>query len=351
MDFRIARLSRDLEPALKEKIGQKTKPIGALGVLESLALQMGLIQNTLTPRLHNPVIVVFAADHGITDENISPYPRAVTAQMVRNFLSGGAAINVLARQTGIALKIVDAGVDDDFFHVDALIDAKVARGTRNFVLEPAMTASECEQAIAKGAGIAEEIARSESTVIGFGDMGIGNTSSAAILMSFLCNAPLEHCVGSGSGLDAPGLKHKVAVLEQAVRRVRLPDRAAVHLGPLELLQEFGGFEIAMICGAMLQAAAHRLIVLVDGFIATAALLVATRLNEHVLDYCVFSHRSEERGHRSMLEYLGAEPLLDLRLRLGEGTGAALAYPIVAAAVAFMNDMASFADAGVSGKKA
>jgi len=341
--FTIARPSRELRDLLQAKIDQKTKPLGALGELEQLALRVGLVQQSLSPRLHRPVIAVFAGDHGIAAEGVSAYPAEVTPQMVMNFLAGGAAINVFARQNGIELVVVDAGVNYVFQPHPGLIPAKVAMGTRNFLREPAMSAEQCGQAIGRGAEIASQAALAGTNVIGFGEMGIANTSSAAILASIASGAPLAACVGRGTGLDDAGLKHKLGVLQRAM------DRHGAAREPLAALAAFGGFEIAMMAGAMLRAAELQMLILVDGFIATAALATAARLHPALLEYCVFTHRSSEHGHRLLLQHLNAKPLLDLGMRLGEGTGAAVAYPLVAVAVAFLNDMASFESAGVTEK--
>lgn len=333
-----------LAGALQHKIDQKTKPKGALGRLESLAMQLGLIQQTTQPALNNPAMLVFAGDHGITEEGVSPYPQAVTAQMVLNFLNGGAAINVFARQHEFAFKVVDSGVNHLFTPHPQLIDAKLGMGTANFLYFPAMTAEQSQQALAQGAALARGQIAQGSTVLGLGEMGIGNTSSASCLMSVLGHFSLHQCVGRGTGLDDEGLQHKLAVLTTALstHRIDVDD-------PMQVLATYGGFEIAMMTGAMLAAAEARCLLLIDGFIATSALLVASKLHAEVLDYCVFSHCSGEHGHRALLDTLHAQPLLDLGLRLGEGTGAALVYPLLQSAVAFLNDMASFASAGVDEK--
>lgn len=331
-----------LAQALHDKINNKTKPLGALGQLEALALQVGLIQNTLTPALTLPVMLVFAGDHGIVESGVSPYPQAVTQQMVLNFLAGGAGINVFARQQGMAVRVIDAGVNHQFAAYPDLIDAKVAMGTRNFLQEPAMSLAQCEQALARGARLAQHEIVLGSNVLGFGEMGIGNTSSAAAIMAVLCGLPVASCVGRGTGLDDAGLQRKTAILEQALQFHALDASDA-----LQVLATLGGFEIAMMAGAMLGAAEKRAVLLIDGFIATAALLVAARLQPAILHYCVFAHCSDESGHRRLLQQLGAQPLLDLGLRLGEGTGAALAYPLVQAAVNFLANMASFESANVS----
>ena len=340
--FTISPLDKRLKPALQHKINQKTKPLGALGKLETLALQIGLIQQTLTPQLNRPTLLVFAGDHGIAQSNVSPYPQSVTAQMVLNFLQGGAAINVFASQMQMDLRIIDAGVNHIFAPHTALINAKIAMGTANFLHQPAMTLSQCEQALTKGAALAKQEIDAGSNILGFGEMGIGNTSSASCLMSILCGIPIEQCMGRGTGLDDAGLAHKTSVLKQAISHHGLSG-----LDAMQALATFGGFEIAMMAGAMLIAAEHKSTLLIDGFIASAALLVAYKIQPNIVDYCVFAHCSNEQAHQQLLTYLQVKPLLDLDLRLGEGTGAALAYPLVQAAVNFLNSMASFESAGVS----
>ncbi|OIQ86837.1 nicotinate-nucleotide--dimethylbenzimidazole phosphoribosyltransferase [mine drainage metagenome] len=330
--------------ALCAKVDGKTKPRGALGQLETLALKVGLIQQTLEPQLTRPVILVFAGDHGIVADGVSAFPQEVTYQMVLNFLRGGAAINVFSRQNGILLRVVDAGVKGEFPVQDGLINAKVGSGTASFLRGPAMTHEQCTAAIGRGRELAAAEMDAGSNVLGFGEMGIGNTTSAAALMSVLCDLPPAECVGRGTGLDDAGLQRKQVVVEQAL---------AYHgrhvADPLSALMTFGGFEIAMMTGAMLEAAERRALLLIDGFIATTALLVAARLQPTILEYCVFAHRSGEAGHARLLAEFDAQPLLDLGMRLGEGTGAAMAYPIVQAAVNFLNEMASFESAGVSAR--
>jgi len=340
--FNVAGVDRSLVDALQSKIDNKTKPLGALGRLERVALQVGLVQNTLTPRLNKPVMLVFAGDHGIVAAGVSPYPQAVTQQMVLNFLAGGAGINVFADQSKMAIRVIDAGVNHVFAPHPALIDAKIGMGTQNFLEAPAMTTAECEQALARGATLAYAEIAAGSNVLGFGEMGIGNTSSAAALMCVLCGLAPVQCVGRGTGLDDAGLQRKVAIIEQALRHHTLDGQ-----DPIQALATFGGFEIAMMTGAILGAAEHGTVLLIDGFIATSALLVASRIAPAVLDYCIFAHRSDESGHALLLQQLDAEPLMDMGLRLGEGTGAALAYPLVQAAANFLNDMASFESAHVS----
>jgi nicotinate-nucleotide--dimethylbenzimidazole phosphoribosyltransferase len=326
---------------LRHAIDTKTKPLGSLGMLEDVALRVGLIQQTLRPVVRRPVIIVFAGDHGIAAQGVSPFPQAVTTQMVMNFLAGGAAINALSRAGHIELEVVDAGIVTPLVQASGLVNCSVGPGTRDFSVQPAMDAGQLAQAMAAGAQRIAYHATMGTNTIGFGEMGIANTSAAACLMSRLCDLPIESCVGRGTGLDDAGLARKQAVLGAALAR------HPVSADPLTTLATFGGFEIAMMTGAYLAAAQARMTIVVDGFIATAALLAAHALAPQVLDYCVFAHASGEAGHRLMLERLGARPLLGLGLRLGEGTGSALAIPLVRAAAAFLSEMASFESAGVS----
>ncbi|TDQ80351.1 nicotinate-nucleotide--dimethylbenzimidazole phosphoribosyltransferase [Paraburkholderia silvatlantica] len=336
-------LDLSLRDELQRLIDMKTKPPGSLGRLETLARQLGMIQGTTHPGVVRPVMIVFAGDHGIAAEGVSPYPQAVTAQMVANFVAGGAAINVFSGVAGLTLEVVNAGVATPLPSSPTLVDLPIARGTRNFARERAMTRDEALAALAAGAQRVRHHAALGTNVIGFGEMGIANTSSAACLMSRLCGVPIDECVGRGTGLDNAGLAKKRNVLAAAL---------AHHTDarePLDVLAAFGGFEIAMMAGAYLEAASSRMAILVDGFIATSALLVADALAPNVRDYCVFAHASNEAGHRRMLDHFGARELLALDLRLGEGTGAALAVPLLRAAVAFLNDMASFESAGVDNR--
>ncbi|MQY52553.1 nicotinate-nucleotide--dimethylbenzimidazole phosphoribosyltransferase [Rhodocyclus tenuis] len=348
MPFTVSSIDDSLVAALQHKIDRKTKPLGALGLLEKLALQVGRIQKTLSPELGEAQMLVFAADHGAAKAGVSPFPQDVTWQMVENYLAGGAAINVFARQNKIRLHVIDAGVAHDFGERDTLINAKISpTGTRNYLDEPAMSAAERDAALQKGREIAHRVADSGARVFAFGEMGIGNTAAAALITSQLTGTPLIDCIGRGAGLDDRGLEHKRALLQRAATRAALPADAAA----LDVLAEFGGFEIAMIAGAMIGAAQRGGLLLIDGFIVTAALLVAERIAPAVRDYCVFCHHSAEPGARAQLKALAAEPLIDLGLRLGEGTGAALAWPLVQSAAAFLNEMASFESAGISEKEA
>jgi nicotinate-nucleotide--dimethylbenzimidazole phosphoribosyltransferase len=344
--FNIVAPDQGLAAALQHKIDQKTKPLGALGQLEAVAKKIGLIQQSLTPQLKQPQMLVFAGDHGAAKAGVSAFPQEVTWQMVENFLAGGAAINVFSRQNGLALSVVDAGVAHDFGRRPGLIDAKIAPGTANYIEQSAMTVAQCALAISSGAEIVRGLAAAGCNVVGFGEMGIGNTAAASLITHCLTDTSLAECVGRGTGLDDAGLVRKHSLLEQAVQRYRANGGSDE---PLAVLAEFGGFEIAMMAGAMLAAAEAGMVILVDGFIVTSAALTAAKLYPALADYCVFCHRSAEPGHQAQLRALEAEPLLDLGLRLGEGTGAALAYPLVQAALSFLNEMASFESAGVAEK--
>ena len=341
--YLIPPVSSKIEVDLKRKIDGKTKPLGSLGRLETLALQCGKIQNSLNPELVNPTILVFAGDHGITEEGVSPYPQEVTAQMVINFLNGGAAINVFCRQNNISLHVVDAGVKTDFPEGTELINANIGRGTKNFCKEAAMSLEECERAIENGAELSRTVPVSTCNVIGFGEMGIGNTSSAAALTQRFTGLPVEDCVGKGTGVDDSGLEHKQNTIRQALKK------HAEIKEPQAVLSTFGGFEIAMMVGAILESAVLKRIILIDGFIASAAFLAASRIVPEIKQYAVFTHKSDEQGHAEILKYLQVEPLISLGMRLGEGTGAAVAFPILLSAVSFLNQMASFESAGVSGR--
>lgn len=349
-----------LRGRLQQLIDNKTKPLGALGRLEEIALQAGLIQQTLAPEIKRPHIVVFAADHGIAATGlVNPYPQAVTAQMVLNFLAGGAAINVFCRQHQLGLSVVDAGVNFDFDAVTGggsggasreserpkLISHKIGYGTGNYLEGSAMTTDEPGKALEAGRSVVRDLAGQGCNCIGFGEMGIGNTSSASLIMSYITGIPVEECSGRGTGASDEQLEKKKEVLRQTFR-LHLPAIAA-NPDAMTILEHVGGFEIAMMTGAFLQAAEERMIILVDGFIATSALMLARLIEGSVQNFCLFSHTSGESGHARMLEYLGAKPLLDLGMRLGEGTGAAMAYPLVQSALAFVREMASFDTAGVS----
>ena len=328
----------ELAKRLQHVIDHKTKPLGSLGRLEALAMQLGLILNTDQPRLQQPQMVVFAGDHGLAARGVSAYPSDVTWQMVENFLAGGAAVSVLARQHGLALTVVDAGVAKDIAPRAGLQIRKIAYGTADASQGPAMSADQCLSAMAAGADLIKGL---PGNAVLFGEMGIGNTSSAALLMARLTGLPLDQCVGRGTGLDDAGVQRKLAVLQQALQA------NANAAQPLDALAALGGFEIAMMCGAMLEAAAQKRVVVVDGFISSSAVLVAHAMQPDMLSCCVFAHQSDESGHARMLNHLGVQPLLHLGLRLGEGSGAALAWPLLESACAILRDMASFESAGVS----
>ncbi|MCS7101720.1 MAG: nicotinate-nucleotide--dimethylbenzimidazole phosphoribosyltransferase [Burkholderiaceae bacterium] len=327
-----------LAERVRRALQQKTKPPGSLGRIESLALQIALALGSETPRLTQPQLVVFAADHGVTAHGVSPYPRAVTAQMVRNMLQGGAAVSVLARQHGLALTVVDCGVDADFAPHPQLRSAKVCRGSADFTQGPALTDAQLQAALAHGSALIEAL---PGNALLLGEMGIGNTTAAAALMAKLTGLPPAQCVGRGTGLDDAGLARKRAVVEQALARHGQAQT------PLAILAALGGAEIAVMTGAVLAAARARRVIVVDGFITTAAVAVAAAIEPAVLPQCVFSHVGAEHGHRAWLQRLGAQPLLDLALRLGEGSGAALAWPLLESACRLLAEMATFESAGVS----
>jgi len=337
--------------ALQSKIDNKTKPPGSLGRLEEIALQIGGIQETITPTISHPHILVFAADHGIAITGlVNPYPQAVTAQMVLNFIRGGAAINVFCRQHQIQLRVIDAGVNADFenIHSKDFIHAKISLGTKNYLEEPAMRYDEVNDAIQKGKEIVASVCSSGCNCIGFGEMGIGNTSSAALIMSAITRIPIERCAGKGTGVNEEQLRIKIETLQKVFDKYISKNNSSVS--PADVLRIFGGFEIAMMVGAYQEAAKQKMVIVVDGFISTSALLIAEALNPGTINYCIFAHTSGERGHQAMLQYLRAKPLLNLEMRLGEGTGAALAIPIIQSAVHFVEEMASFESAGVSNKQ-
>jgi len=330
----------ELAARLQHKLDRKTKPTGSLGRLESLALQIGLALRDEAPRLREPQMLVFAGDHGLAARGVSAYPQDVTWQMVENFLAGGAAVSVLARQHGLALTVVDAGVRHDFAPRAGLVVCKIAPGTADALEGPAMSDAQCLAALRAGREIVQGL---PGNVLLVGEMGIGNSSSASLLLARLAGLPIEHCTGRGTGLDDAGLARKTMVLRQVLERHAVRE-------PLAVLAAFGGFEVAMMVGAVLQAAHERRVVVVDGFIAGAALLVAHALAPEVLGYCVFAHRSGEPGHALLLDHLGVAPLLDLGLRLGEGSGAALAWPLLESACRVLGEMASFESAGVSDRE-
>lgn len=339
--FHIEKPDENLRPSIIDKINNLTKPKGSLGRLEEMALQIALIQQTLTPALHKPQNIIFAADHGIVDEGVSLSPKEVTWQQLSNFLHGGAGVNFLCRQHGFELKIVDAGVDYDLPYEKGIIDMKVRRGTRNYLYEAAMTQEEMELCIERGAEVVRRCHEEGSNVLSFGEMGIGNTSSSSLWMTYFTGIPLEQCVGAGSGLNQQGIRHKYEVLKRSMENYNGDGSAT------DIIRYFGGLEMVMAVGAMLQAAELKMLILVDGFIMTNCMLAAMQLCPAVKDYAIFGHCGDESGHKLILEYIQAKPLINLGLRLGEGTGAICAYPLVDSAVRMINEMDNFAHASIT----
>lgn len=342
-DFDISPIDRSLQPAIQEKIDNLNKPKGSLGRLEELAMQICLIQQTLEPSLAHPCHLLLGGDHGIEREGVSVSPREVTWQQMVNFTRGGGGVNMFCRQHGFKLRIVDVGVDYDLSHIDGIIDRKIGSGTKNFLYEPAMTEEEFDKAIEVGAGLVDDCIAEGCKVLSIGEMGIGNTSPSSIWMHLFGNIPLEKCIGAGAGLDTPGIRHKYEVLSKAVERFTSQgDRNAC-----EVLRYFGGFEMITAIGAMLHAAEQHLVILIDGFIMTACALAAIRLYPASQDYMIFTHCGDESGHKMMLDIVDAKPLLHLGLRLGEGTGALCAFPIVDSAVRMVNEMNNFQNAKIT----
>lgn len=333
--FTIEKPNDEIRPYLQDKIDNLTKPKGSLGVLEDLAMQIGWVQQTLSPQLNKPMHIVFAGDHGIAAEGVSPSPQEVTYQMVANFWAGGAGINFLARQHGIDLKVVDAGVNYDFKPGDPIIDKKIRKSTRNYLHEAAMTHEEMALALERGAQCTEACFEEGCNVIGFGEMGITNTSSSSLWMNCLTGIPLDKCIGAGCDFTGSIIHHKFNVLSQSIKNY-------TGDGSVEdIMRYFGGYEMVMAVGAMLKAAELKMLILVDGFIMTNCVLAASKLYPEVLHYCIFGHQGDEAGHKLLLDYLKASPILNLGFRLGEGTGALCAYPIIESAARMINEMHSF----------
>ena len=343
-EFKIERPDESLRPAIQDKIDNLNKPKGSLGALEELAMQVCLIQQTLTPSLAHPCHLLLGGDHGIEREGVSVSPREVTWQQIINFTRGGGGVNMFCRQHGFKLRIVDVGVDYDLSAVPDIIHRKIARGTRNFLYEPAMTEEEFDKAIEEGASLVDNCITDGCRVLCIGEMGIGNTSPSSIWMSLFCHIPLDECIGAGAGLDTPGIRHKREVLGQAVAQFSIFNS---QFSIIESLRYFGGFEMIAAIGAMLRAAEQHLIILIDGFIMTACALAACRLYPAAQRYMVFGHCGDESGHRRMLDAMGAKPLLSLGLRLGEGTGALCAFPILDSAVRMINEMNNFENGNIT----
>ena len=343
--FDIQPLDKSMQGAIQEKIDNLNKPKGSLGRLEELAMQVCLVQQTLEPSLAHPCHLLLGGDHGIEREGVSVSPREVTWQQMINFTRGGGGVNMFCRQHGFKLRIVDVGVDYDFSDVPGIIDRKIARGTKNFLYEPAMNEKEFDKAIQVGSDLVDDCLKEGCRVLCIGEMGIGNTSPSSIWMSLFGDIPLKDCIGAGAGLNNDGIRHKYEVLSKALARHQsYLSPLTSHLLPLRI---FGGFEMIAAIGAMLRAAEQHLVILVDGFIMTACALGAIRLYPATQDYMIFTHCGDESGHKMMLDILGAKPLLHFGLRLGEGTGALCAYPLVDSAVRMMNEMNTFDKAKIT----
>ena len=343
-NFKIEKPNDGMRPAIQDKIDNLNKPKGSLGVLEELAMQVCLVQQTLTPSLAHPCHLLLGGDHGIEREGVSVSPREVTWQQMINFTKGGGGVNMFCRQHGFKLRIVDVGVDYDLSQVLGIINRKIARGTKNFLYEPAMSEEEFDKTIEIGASLVDDCIADGCKVLCIGEMGIANTSPSSIWMSLFCDIPLDECIGAGAGLDTPGIRHKKEVLSQALANSNLRPQTS---DPRLPLRYFGGFEMITAVGAMLRAAEQHLIVLIDGFIMTACALAACRLYPDAQDYMIFGHSGDESGHRRMLDAMHAKPLLSLGLRLGEGTGALCAFPIVDSAVRMINEMNNFDNGNIT----
>jgi len=339
---RIPPLDRQLLAKAQLRLDRLTKPLGSLGRLEEVAARYVMITGELKPTVPRGVVFTFAADHGVTKEGVSAYPREVTPQMVLNFLRGGAGVNVLARHAGVAVRVVDIGVDYDFGAAPGLISKKVMRGTRNLLSEPAMTRAQAEQSVMVGVELATQAAQEGIGLIGTGDMGIGNTTPSTAITAVMTGRPVAEVTGRGTCIGDAAHARKVSVIQQALDLHR-PDRTDA----LDVLAHVGGLEIGGLAGLILGAASARVPVVLDGFIAGAAALIAVGLQPRCRDYLIASHRSVERGHQAILDHVGVQPLLDLDLRLGEGTGACLGMSLVFAAIKIMTEMTTFGEAGVS----
>lgn len=339
--FHITSPSKEISPSIQKKIDFLTKPLGSLGKLESLALKIGTIQQTESPQLRNPHNILFAADHGVIEEGVSVSPKDVTWQQLSHFSKGGAGINFLCDQHGFRLILVDSGVDYDIPEGKGIINLKIRKSTRNFLKEAAMTGEEFELALERGAGVVEEVFRSGCNVVSFGEMGSGNTSSSSMWMHYFTGINLDECVGAGAGLDNAGIRHKLDVLKRAADNYRGDG------SPESIMAWFGGYEMVMAVGGMLKAAELGMLIIVDGFIMTSCILAASKLYPEVLEYAVFGHQGDECGHKRMLDAMGADAILHLGLRLGEGSGAVCAYPILESAVRMINEMDSFESVNVT----
>lgn len=344
MKYDIQKPDEALRNAIREKIYNLNKPKGSLGRLETLAEQICMIQQTLSPTLQHPCHLLLGSDHGIEREGVSVSPRDVTWQQMINFTHGGGGVNMFCRQHHFDLRIVDMGVDYDLTEHPSILNRKIARGTKNFLHEAAMSQEEMEQALKTGAQLVDDCAADGCNVICMGEMGIANTSPSSIWMSVWGNIPLNECIGAGSGLDNPGLQHKREVLNRALQNFR---QSMPNPTTEDIIRYFGGFEMVAAVGAMLRAAERQMIVMVDGFIMSACMLAASQLDRNVLHYAIFGHCGDENGHRQMLSLMDAQPLLSLGMRLGEGTGALCSYPIIESAVHMINEMNNFENAKIT----
>lgn len=341
--YSVSKVNKEIGKQVSDYINTLTKPLGSLGRLEEIVIELAKMKNEAFPSVTPPGVLVFAADHGITEEGVSSYPQAVTAQMVLNFLSGGAAINVFSRQISASLNIIDIGVAQDIEH-SRLINQKVRYGTANFYREDAMTREEAENAIAVGFEQGQDMINKGAQCLILGEMGIGNTSASSAILAVLSNSDIASLVGTGTGISQETLLHKVAVIHESLQK-RNPNPE----DPIDIISKVGGLEIAGMTGAMLAAASNRVPILVDGFICTIAALLAKEISPNSADFMIVTHRSVEPGHQLAISLLGKKPILDLGLRLGEGTGAAIAYPIIQSATLMLKEMATFDSAGISTK--
>lgn len=334
-NFTITPSDISVERELKDKIDNLTKPKGSLGLLEELAVKIGMIQSSLWPKLNNPYNVIFAADHGVAVEGVSASPQEVTHQMIRNFIEGGAGVNFLANQHNFKLLVVDGGVNANLDSVSGVIDRKIAMGTNNYLYGAAMTQDQMERAIEVGSEVVDMCFENGCNIISFGEMGIANTSASALWMNYLTGIPLERCVGAGSGLCSKGIEHKYNVLSKS--KERYSGDGSVY----DIMRYFGGIEMVMAVGGMLRAAERKMVIIVDGFIMSSCILAASQIDGNVMDYAIFGHKGDEAGHKLLIDFMKVKPILDLGLRLGEGTGAICAYPIIDSAVRMVNEMSSF----------
>lgn len=341
MNFTIEKPNLSIHDKLVDKINNLTKPKGSLGRLEELALKIGLIQQSLSPTLSNPHNILFAADHGIVEENVSKSPKEITWQQLSNFLHGGAGINFLCRQNGFKLLLVDSGVDYDLPYESGIVNMSVGRGTKNFLYGPAMSREEMELCLQRGAEVVSKVHDAGCNVVSFGEMGIGNTSPSSIWMHLFTGISLDQCVGAGSGLDNIGINHKYNVLKRSVENYKGDGTTE------DIISWFGGFEMVMAIGGMLRAAELNMIILVDGFIMTTCMLAASKMHPEVLEYAIFGHQGDEVGHKLLLDSMNQHAILNLGLRLGEGSGSVCCYPIIVSAVNMINEMDNFANASIT----